>query len=70
MDDDGIAEVKRNLTRMLYERNYSKEKIQNLFLFINYYIRFAEHEKTHIFADEIFFSHINLNFLVWAFKSK
>jgi hypothetical protein len=53
MNDDSIAEVKRNLTRMLYERNYSKEKIQNLFLFINYYIRFAEHEKTHTFADEI-----------------
>jgi hypothetical protein len=53
MDDAGIADVKRNLTKMLYERNYSKEKIQKLFLFLNYYIRFANIENSRKFADEI-----------------
>jgi hypothetical protein len=47
MEDDGIAAVKRNLTRMLYERSYPKV------LFLNYYIRFANKEKTRIFAEEI-----------------
>jgi hypothetical protein len=53
MDDEGIAKVKRNLTKMLYERNYPKVKIQKLFLFLNYYIRFANKENTRKFADEI-----------------
>jgi predicted transposase YdaD len=53
LDDIGIAEVKRNLTKLLYERKYPEEKIQKIFYFINYYIRFAKHENTLIFAEEI-----------------
>jgi hypothetical protein len=52
-DDNGIAEIKRNLVKMLYLRNYSKTQIQKLFYFINYYIRFAEPKNAIIFADEI-----------------
>jgi predicted transposase YdaD len=53
MDDNGIAQIKRNLVKMLYERNYTKTQIQKLFYFINYYIRFAEPKNAIIFAEEI-----------------
>jgi hypothetical protein len=52
-NDAEIAEVKRNLIKLLYERSYSKLQIQKLFLFINYYIRFAEPKNALIFAEEI-----------------
>ena len=53
MEDSGIWQIKYNLVRLLYERNYPKEKIITLFTFINYYIRFANSENTAIFAKQI-----------------
>jgi predicted transposase/invertase (TIGR01784 family) len=52
-DDATIMDIKRNLARMLYERNYSKKKIISLFKFIQTYIRFDKTENYSIFADEI-----------------
>ena len=53
MDDLGIWQIKYNLVRLLYARNYPKEKIIVLFRFINYYIRFANSENTANFAKQI-----------------
>ena len=51
--DDEIMTIKRNLVRLLFERNYKKNTIIKLFRFINYYIRFENSKNYSIFAKDI-----------------
>ncbi len=51
--DEDLMDIKRNLVRLLIDKNYSKEKIKKLFTFINHYIRFGNSKNYAIFAKEI-----------------
>ena len=51
--DQTLWGIKRKLAQLMYERNYFPEKQRDLFNFMNYYIVFANKEKTLNFAKEI-----------------
>ncbi len=52
LDDDAIMSIKWILVRLMFERNYSREKITALFKFIQHYIRFEKSENYAIFAKD------------------
>ena len=53
MDDESLWAVKFNLIRLLYERDYPRHRIEELFTFINQYVRFSSVEKSLNFAKHI-----------------
>ncbi len=46
-------EIKLKLTRKLFEKLYSKEKIFNLFTFLKSYIHFENEENNYIFEENL-----------------
>jgi predicted transposase YdaD len=51
--DDEVMNIKWELARLLFSRNYTKKTISKLFEFINYYIRFENSQNYSIFAKNI-----------------
>jgi predicted transposase YdaD len=54
LSDTAVMQIKRNLARLLLERNYEKLKIIALFKFIQNYIRFENKENYSIFAKHFY----------------
>jgi predicted transposase YdaD len=52
-NDTELMDIKRELVQLLTEKNYDRKKSLAIIYFINYYIRFADSQNTHIFAEEI-----------------
>jgi predicted transposase YdaD len=51
--DMKLMNIKTDLVKLLFQRNYSKISIQKILYFINYYVRFENQENYDIFAEEI-----------------
>jgi len=53
MDDAGLFELKYSLAKELLQRQFSKNKINNLMVFLQLYVKFADPEYNHKFEQAL-----------------